>query len=187
MSRPEISNLRYELKLTCDNHQLAQARQWIRLHPAGFLKTYEKRRVNSLYFDTPNLQSYHGNLSGIAERKKLRLRWYGPISEPTNNPVLELKCKAGLLGDKNQQRLNCTINWSWPYADILKTIRTTADQAWQPVLQTAFQPTLINSYTREYFATGDGAVRATLDHDQVAFNQRLSGRPNFGRHLLNQN
>ncbi|MEM8859612.1 MAG: polyphosphate polymerase domain-containing protein [Chloroflexota bacterium] len=186
MPNSRTNNLRYELKLTCDNHQLAQARQWIRLHPAGFRRTFENRRVNSLYFDTPNLQSYQGNLSGIAERKKLRLRWYGPISAIVSSPTLELKRKAGLLGDKKQQLLDCTIDWSWPYAEILPVIRAAADKAWHPVLQAAFQPTLINSYTREYFATADGAVRVTLDYDQAAFNQRLSGRPNFGRRLLNQ-
>ena len=187
MSQTAINNLRYELKLTCNSRQQAQARQWIRLHPAGFVKTFEKRRVNSLYLDTPNLQSYHGNLSGIADRKKLRLRWYGPLNGQTTNPTLELKRKAGLLGDKKQQALNCTIDWSSPYTEILSAIQKAADEKWQPMLQTAFQPTLINSYTREYFATADGAVRATLDYDQVAFNQRLSGRPNFGRRLLNQN
>lgn len=187
MSTAEFNNLRHELKLTCAPHQLAHARQWIRLHPAGFVKAFDKRRVNSLYFDTPNLQSYHGNLSGITERRKLRLRWYGQLDQQTVNPTLELKQKFGLLGDKKQQHLNCIIDWSRPYAEILAVIQNRAGQAWQPRLKTAFQPTLINSYTREYFVTADGGVRATLDYDQSAFSQRLSGRPNFGRRLPNQN
>ena len=187
MLNPAPNNLRHELKLTCQANKLAEARQWIRLHPAGFRQTYEKRRVNSLYFDTPNLNSYWDNQAGISTRKKLRLRWYGPTQTIISGPTLELKIKENLLGDKKQQKLNCTLDWSLTYAEILPIIRAAADREWQPLLRAADTPTLINCYTREYFATFDGEIRATLDYDQAAYNQRLHGRPNLDRPLLGQN
>jgi hypothetical protein len=45
------------------------------------------------------------------------------------------------------------------------------------------QPTLLNRYQREYYVTPDGAIRATLDFDQVAYDQRLSPRPNLHARL----
>lgn len=70
-------NLRYELKMRCSPHLLAQARTWIRLHPARLRETYPLRQVNNLYFDTPHLSSFNANQVGISKRQKLRLRWYG--------------------------------------------------------------------------------------------------------------
>ena len=69
--------LRYELKLVCGGHHLAQARSWIRLHRAGLVTAYPPRRVNSLYLDTPGLGGLRDNLDGLAQRTKVRWRWYG--------------------------------------------------------------------------------------------------------------
>ena len=100
LSEP-IAGLRYELKLVCEPHRLAQARSWIRLHPARFVVAYPPRRVNSLYLDTPDLSSLGENLAGVSDRQKLRLRWYGD-SVRAIEPLLELKQKRNLLGRKKQ-------------------------------------------------------------------------------------
>ena len=175
--------MRYELKMTCNPNQLAQARSWIRLHPAGFRKTYPSRQINNLYLDTPHLNSFNANQEGVSRRQKLRLRWYGEANGalPAVNPTLELKLKENLLGSKNQQVLDCTIDWQRPYSHILQTIRRAADLEWQQRLGTAVQPILINCYRREYYATYDGLIRATLDYAQAAFSQRIGLYPNFQR------
>ena len=181
--------LRYELKLVCDAPYLAQARSWLRLHPEGFSVAFPPRTVNSLYLDTPHLNSFNANLAGVADRQKLRLRWYGEIGDwrllvsslqsPISNPTLELKYKRNLLGGKKQQVLNCVLDWQRPYAHLLTVIQQAADPEWQQWLTAATQPTLLNHYRREYYVTADGAIRATLDYDQVAYEQRLSSRPNL--------
>ncbi|MCP4526382.1 MAG: VTC domain-containing protein, partial [Aestuariibacter sp.] len=51
------------------------------------------------------------------------------------------------------------------------------------LLQTVDQPTLLNRYRREYYVTPDGAIRVTLDFDQVAYDQRLLPRPNLRARL----
>lgn len=192
--------LRYELKLTCDAPYLAQARSWLRLHPEGFRVAFPPRMVNNLYLDTPTLNSFKANLAGVAQRQKLRLRWYGemgtreegreeggeasPISDlVVTNPVLELKYKQNLLGGKKQQVLDCALDWQRPYAQLLTTLQETADPDWQQWLTAASQPTLINCYRREYYVTVDGAIRATLDYNQTAYDQRLTPRPNVHRPL----
>ena len=188
MSDFTASSLRYELKLSCDAVHLAQARTWIRLHPEGFRVAYPPRTVNNLYLDTPNLNSFNANLEGVADREKVRLRWYGTqeatsstshLQPLTSNPTLELKYKRNLLGGKKQQVLACELDWQRPYAHILATIQQTADPEWQQWLTAASQPTLINYYRREYYVTVDGAIRATLDYQQVVYDQRHVLRPNL--------
>ena len=172
------AGLRYELKLVCDPHRLAQARSWIRLHPAGFVVAYPPRRVNSLYLDTPHLSSFDENLAGVSARQKLRLRWYGEDVRGIE-PVLELKQKRDLLGRKKQVRLPCRLDLTSSWREILGAIRTCVEPEWRVLLQTADQPTLFNHYQREYYATPDNALRVTLDYAYAAYDQRLSLRPNL--------
>ncbi len=178
------ADLRYEIKLTWDAHGLAQARSWIKLHPAGFVVAYPPRRVNSLYFDTLDLNSLNENLAGVIERQKLRLRWYGNLTTAVDNPVLELKQKRNQLGVKKQRQLPCKLDLALPWSDIIRSIRAHAGADWKTLLQTVQNPTLINSYQREYYVTADGAVRITLDYAQTAFGQRFALRPNLFARLL---
>ena len=175
------TELRHELKMVTDGHWLTQARSWIRLHPAGFRTTFQPRLVNNLYLDTPHLNSFNANQAGVSTRQKLRLRWYGPITLLTEQPVLELKCKSDLLGNKKLQTLDCVLDWQRPYRYILQTIRQSASEKWAFWLNAASQPVLINQYHREYFANADGRLRVTLDYAQIAYDQRLASRPNLQR------
>jgi len=176
------SDLRYELKLVCAPYLLPQARSWIRLHPAGFGVAYPPRRVNSLYIDTPYLSSLNDNLEGVSERQKLRLRWYGDRVTDVQ-PYLELKQKSNLVGRKKRSLLPCSLDLALPWTEILGTIRANVGPDWRALLQTVNQPALITCYQREYYVSRDGAVRVTLDFDQVAYDQRLSPRLNLRARL----
>ena len=176
------SDLRYEIKLVCDAHRLSQARSWIQLHPAGFAVAYPPRRVNSLYLDTLHMSSFNDNLEGVSVRQKLRLRWYGD-EMGSIQPVLELKQKRNLVGRKKQLPLPTKLDLTLPWAESIGSIRAKASGEWQIMLQTMNQPVLLNRYQRSYFATLDGAVRATLDHDQAAYDQRLLARLNLRTRL----
>ena len=175
--------LRHELKLVVEPHQLAQARSWIRLHPAGFQTAYPPRLINNLYLDTANLNSFNANLLGISTRQKLRLRWYGEAWPQAVNPTLELKCKSNLLGNKKIEQLDCVLNWQRPFNDLLATIRSHADKQWTAWLNSATSAALINQYHREYYVSADGNLRATLDYQQIAYDQRMSQCPNLQRQL----
>ena len=177
----QVSNpvdLRYEVKLVCDPHRLSQARSWIRLHPAGLVVAYPPRRVNSLYLDTPHLSSLNDNLAGLNVRQKLRLRWYG-VETTDIQPLLEFKQKYNKLGRKRQVLLPCKLDLTLPWREILGTVRANTGPEWQALLQTVDQPTLLNHYQREYYATRDDLIRVTLDFAQVAYDQRISSRPNL--------
>jgi hypothetical protein len=73
------------------------------------------------------------------------------------------------------------LDWQRPYPELLAIIQQSAGAEWQQWLTAASQPTLINHYRREYYVTIDGAIRATLDYAQVAYDQRWQGQPNFSR------
>ncbi len=183
-------DLRYEVKMVCERHRLAQVRSWVRLHPAGFVVAYPPRRVNSLYLDTLHLRCLNDNLEGLSARQKLRLRWYG--DEMTDvQPYMELKYKRNLLGGKERYLLPCRLDLGLTWREILRVIQRETRFLYKQrgknlvstLLQTVNQPTLLNRYQREYYVTPDGAIRATLDFDQVAYDQRLSPRPNLHARL----
>ena len=47
----------------------------------GMEPLYQKRIINSCYFDTKNLLMFHQSEEGILPRKKIRFRWYDRPSE----------------------------------------------------------------------------------------------------------
>jgi hypothetical protein len=175
--------LRYEMKLVCDARYQHQARKWLRVHPAGFRVAYPPRRVNSLYFDTPDLEGVRANLQGLAVRNKLRLRWYGEVW-PEVQPVLELKHKDALLGTKARYVLSDRIDLSRSWEEIQATLRACLPSGGRMLLEKASEPILLNHYQREYYLSLDAAVRVTLDYNQCAYDQRLTPRPNVRAALL---
>lgn len=176
------NELRYELKFVTDQIALAQVRSWIRLHPEGFRPTFTPRTVNSVYLDTPKLSHLDDNLLGSRQRQKIRLRWYGDLSDMITEPILELKLKDGYLGDKKRTPLaNLSLKQTW--SQIMKHIRQEANAqyaaVWQNRLHPFLTPTILNRYKRDYFVSPDGQLRLTLDYNQQVFNQRLSSTPNI--------
>ena len=98
-------------------------------------------------------------------------------------PLLELKQKINGLGRKKQVALPCTLDLTRSWREILTRIRAGVNSEWRMMLQTVDQPTLLNAYQREYYVTPDNAVRVTLDFDMIAYDQRLSVRPNSSARL----
>lgn len=174
-----LDETRHELKLTAERWELDRVRGWLRLHPAGFSTLYPPRQVNSVYFDTWDLDSYHDNLAGVPSRYKLRLRWYGPdLTRVTG--TIELKRKKGVCGWKPQYRVAEPISLhdtSWPR--VLRALRERIPPGWRHHLHAACSPVVLISYQREYYRTLDGIVRATVDYDLRAFDQCRFLRPNI--------
>jgi VTC domain len=178
------TEVRYELKLPCDATLLPQVRSWIRLHPEGFRTSFPSRRVNNLYLDSPGLTNLAENLAGQAERRKLRMRWYGlPQHSGLVDATLELKIKRGSVGDKRRFHLPQPVSLDWPFPKFLAALRDTVNDDWRSWVQKATQPALINHYQRDYFVSPDGVIRCTLDYEQRFYDQRHSLRPNL-RHAL---
>jgi hypothetical protein len=78
------------------------------LHQACRLDSkYPSEQINSLYFDTADLEQHHRSLSGEFRKDKVRIRWYGREgSHHDTVPVfLELKSREGFASTKQRHRL----------------------------------------------------------------------------------
>jgi VTC domain len=171
---------RYEIKLVCPMAWLSQVHILVRLHPEAFRAAYPPRRVNSVYFDTFDVEGVLDNLDGASERNKLRWRWYGP-SWLVENSHLELKSKRGMAGFKELCPIQgsfdprCETTWD----DALAFLRQQADDRFRVWLSQVSCATILNHYEREYYASWDGQMRLTLDTQLAAYDQRFSRRPNL--------
>jgi len=155
-------NYRYEIKFSLDNAKLSDAMQWL-YNETTANKTYGNRIVNSIYFDDVNFSSVRDNLAGIAQRNKLRLRWYG--NTKYSEPRFEIKRKNGRLGYKT----------TYPISSIKSNLKELSidEIAYKTIIDLSLNnivfdehlvPTLQVNYEREYYETHDG-IRITIDQD----------------------
>lgn len=181
--RPVLSEpVRYELKIRCPAFYRPQIEAWVRTHWAHWRVRYPPRQVNNIYFDTPDCQNVEDNLDGFGERRKLRLRWYGPSLERVTDARLELKCREGAVGWKEVCPVDVDLDLTrQTWAEIYTRLRVAADPRMAVYFVAAAMPSLINCYHRAYYATPDEAVRLTIDTSLRAYDQRFSSRPNLTR------
>ncbi len=157
---------RYERKFNIVDGERIFVLEQIRRHPAMFREIYVPRQVNNIYLDTPNLKFYHDNKSGIAQRKKVRIRWYGDRMGNIENPKLEYKIKNNMVGDK----------WTFdlPGFDLNDDVYTAKIQLLfakanlpPPIAEdlARLRPTLLNTYQRTYFLSHNRHFRLTFDEE----------------------
>lgn len=162
------ATLRYEIKLVLDHGKLAEFLLWMQKHTTA-IPVYFPRTVNSLYFDNLEYQAVRDNLTGISNRKKIRLRWYNQEEKfDVSGVALELKIRNGRLGYKNTVRLPqleptlCKTR----LGDVLPSISPMMID--EPELLEVFEehyiPTIHLNYLREYFVDTHG-IRITIDRD----------------------
>lgn len=179
---PLAGSPRYEIKISVKSHQLPQVNAWVRLHPAHWRVAFPSRQVNNVYFETFDYKSLNDNLAGVGERRKLRLRWYGPTLETISGAQLELKCRQGQVGWKETWTLEgMSLDLHQPWSDLLRAIKDAADAQASLWLDQFACPALLNHYQRDYYVTTDQAVRLTVDSRLRAYDQRFTAQPNYRR------
>lgn len=173
---------RYEIKIRCPTSFLPQIEAWIRLYPAHWRILYPPRQVNNVYFDTADCRNVDENLDGVAERHKLRLRWYGPVLERVAGARLELKRREGAVGWKEVCPVDVLLDLGQEaWSAVCASLRATSDPQLALWFSALAYPTLINCYQRAYYATPDQAVRLTVDTGLRVYDQRFCSRPNLSR------
>jgi len=72
-------------------------------------REYASEQINSLYFDTPDLDQHERSCSGDFRKDKIRIRWYGRDEDPNGarSVFLELKSREGFASTK--QRLEMQV------------------------------------------------------------------------------
>lgn len=155
---------RYERKFYITDFSAREVEAVIKQQPKCFSEVFAPRQINNIYFDFHNLQNFHDNVEGLHIRKKHRVRWYGDTFKDIKKPVLELKLKNGLLGTKENYRVN-VFNLDRHFCP--KTVEEIFDTPNIPPLLAqelkTLKPMLLNSYHRKYFLSADKKYRVTID------------------------
>ena len=64
----------YERKFLASGLGVSQMEHIVKTNPAMFGSIYHDRQVNSIYLDTPYMEYYFANVSGLSRRIKPRIR-----------------------------------------------------------------------------------------------------------------
>lgn len=170
-----MNDFRYERKFLVDQLDTRQVMGLVKLHPSLFYEPYPPRYVNNLYLDTKDLENYFENVSGVAERRKARVRWYGELFQDIKKPALEFKIKDGFVGRKQ----------IYPFASFVFDHNFNRGY-FQGMLVQSEMPELVkemvrpldvvlcNRYHRRYFATKDQRFRLTIDEEMTFFQVKMT-------------
>ena len=146
--------LRYERKYRIEAASYQQVLQEIMTLPDAFSEAYPDRWINSIYFDSTGFSALRENLSGVSQRSKFRLRWYGENYKQIVKPVLEEKIKDNMLGYKKHNRLT---NNSTNIENLNSLLNLSELQ------EQNLKPVVMIRYLRTYLESFDHKVRATID------------------------
>lgn len=159
-------DFRFERKYHIEGVAAREIESWVMRCPAIFREAFPPRYINNIYFDTSSLGNYFQNLDGVANRTKIRIRWYGDLFGRVSRPVLEYKIKRGMVGTKDSHRL---VDFDFEKGfcvDALQAVFEASDLD-QGVMHdlSLVSPTLVNRYHRKYYLSADGEYRITIDSD----------------------
>jgi hypothetical protein len=152
------------VKFVLDELEITHAIYWLNM--IGCKRAYPTRTVNSVYFDTNTRQAAQENLSGTAERRKIRLRWYGTDASSSHGQRLEVKSRSGRVGSK----VIYPLSMSYKYLTCC-SLREVSQRVFDDVVNAHFTrntfcnhliPTLFVGYQREYFLVKKN-IHITID------------------------
>ena len=161
-----VTAVRYERKWVPWGLSPAELLARVQRHPAGFHTAFPERQVNNIYYDTPGMAYYFDHLSGVKDRVKVRLRWYGEFEARQPGLVLEHKYKRGLTGWKESLALpGATLEGVLHPGHAVRSWMGTHLAALARERMLNLQPTVANCYRRHYFVSAITGIRLTVDHD----------------------
>jgi len=162
-------NYRYEKKIPLPNILYKEINVVLKTLNFQFYKQYEDRRVNSIYLDTNNFDSYYESICGNMLRNKIRLRWYG--LKPINKTNLEIKSKVGSVGTKKIYSLESINLNNMGNLFLLKKYINDSDLPYNlKSMLIGCYPTLYCFYDREYFISRNQEIRLTIDKN-ISYSQ----------------
>ena len=134
-------------------------------------REYPKDRVNSLYFDSADLDEYIRSASGEFRKNKVRIRWYGTVSGSGGmTPVyLELKSREGFASSKQREKLNVPSEILVPEylgrGIVDKTTLNNTLAKFGHFTEAPLRPVIVISYQRYRFQEIQTGVRVSFDYD----------------------
>ncbi|MBT4512713.1 MAG: VTC domain-containing protein [Chloroflexi bacterium] len=132
---------------------------------------YPHSRINSLYFDTSDLDQHDRSASGEFVKDKVRIRWYGENGTlpETVSVFLELKSRRGFASSKKRERSLVSseaLQLSNLGAGIIqRTVFSDTVLQFGHFTELPLQPIINISYSRYRFTEMFSGVRVSLDYD----------------------
>ena len=132
---------------------------------------YPKEQINSLYFDTDDLEQYLKSSSGEFRKNKVRIRWYHTLDDYQEEvPIfLELKSREGFASSKQRQKLLMPMphleqeNLYRGIIPMTTLIDTISSFGYYPEMP--LHPIIVISYWRYRFSEVLTGMRVTLDYN----------------------
>ncbi len=138
--------------------------RWLQSDGARFQTTFPDRRVNNIYFESPDWSNYAENQSGVSNRCKCRIRWNGNSLQP-DHARFEVKRRRNSTGDKLVQDIDDSdsllVNG---VGGLYRQLRSRLDPRNRLYLDQCHHPILYNCYQRKYLGSPSG-IRLTIDTD----------------------
>ena len=128
-------------------------------------KTFQKRIVNSIYFDTDIYQDVWDNINGFGNRKKIRLRWYNDIKN--SEVFIEEKKKINFVTKKKVQKIGIFKN----FENLMDFVNNNEFKKINAILNKKInlKKTLLIRYQRNYYELPNKKLRVTIDKDLTIF------------------
>ena len=108
-----------------------------------------------------NFKSAIDNLSGVSDREKYRVRWYGDYLDLFKQPILENKIKKNFQGQKIYFKLDEFNNKKLDQNNLLNLTKKINDL----IPNKNLYPVSMTNYKRIYLISSNNEIRATLDYD----------------------
>lgn len=160
----ERLDYRFERKFVTSRLSPHQIDNAVKMHAAHFREVYSVRDINSLYLDTLDKKSYFDHSSGINERVKVRVRWYGDLYGQTNRPHLEFKLKRGAIVGKATFPLDSfRFEKGFKIGELRKIMENSDVPAYIKEDLRGIHFASIIRYTRKYYLSRDRNFRLTVD------------------------
>ncbi len=163
------NNYRKEVKFLLPMTQFAFIKN--QLSKLNFIEQYETRKVHSIYFDTIDEDFFYDSLDGIANRMKVRCRYYNE----GEGIQLEKKIKRDVLGKKDLLKLGKEA----PKLNDFAAWEQKASQ-WCAL---PLKATALIEYQRNYYFNSSKGIRITLDHQlhtkELRFGRSRSMKDSF--------
>ncbi len=151
-------SFRTENKFILSKKKIFEFKQWLDQNNYSIL--FEKRYINSIYFDSKNFMIFKDSIEGTTPRKKIRIRTYSKFFFNKNNKFnLEIKISSVEGRYKKTKELNDGVNtFLIGYND--------------NQYGTCF-PVLNVSYEREYFIRDNSRVTIDTNIKYSSVNKRV--------------
>lgn len=139
----------------------------------GLSIPFPPRKINNLYFDSFELDSYFENVEGESKRNKYRLRWYGERFQTGAKPTFEVKMKKDQVNKKKMVKLAKTDFTSFnDIHDMHEHVMNELEEKDINIFleMQSMNPAIINGYDRDYFLSPDKQTRLTIDRNMSFYN-----------------